>query len=297
MNAKDLKWFQEVCRCKSMTKAAANLYISPQGLSKGIKSLEAELDVDLFVRTPNGVELTKYGTYLYEKSEVLLQELNQLTQELERMKQLENGFLRLCSAYGILRILSPDFIHLFEEKHPGMGIDYVEYPDCHVDDELERGNFDVGFRIEGPKLDGFCSIPLFTSSISLLVYEGHPLAKKECVKVEDLDGEPMIIESRAFQIHQMFRKLCTSKGVKPDIIFNTSGFSLCHKLCRQKKGLSIVVDRISQDMNDSHLRKIPFETPLVWKAAMVYKKKFAQNGLIRTFHEYTMDYLREQGIS
>lgn len=210
MNAKDLKWFQEVCRCKSMTKAAANLYISPQGLSK---------------------------------AEVLLQELKQLTQE------------------------------------------------------LERGNFDVGFRIEGPKLDGFCSIPLFTSSISLLVYEGHPLAKKECVKVEDLDGEPMIIESRAFQIHQMFRKLCMSKGVKPDIIFNTSGFSLCHKLCRQKKGLSIVVDRISQDMNDSHLRKIPFETPLVWKAAMVYKKKFAQNGLIRTFHEYTMDYLREQGIS
>lgn len=156
MNAKDLKWFQEVCRCKSMTKAAANLYISPQGLSK---------------------------------AEVLLQELNQLTQELERMKQMENGFLRLCSAYGILRILSPD------------------------------------------------------------------------------------------------------------IIFNTSGFSLCHKLCRQKKGLSIVVDRISQDMNDSHLRKIPFETPLVWKAAMVYKKKFAQNGLIRTFHEYTLDYLREQGIS
>ena len=66
------------------------------------------------------------------------------------------------------------FIHLFEERHPGMGIDYVEYPDCHVDDEMERGNFDVGFRIEGPKLD----------------------------------GEPMIIESRAFQIHQMFRKLC-----------------------------------------------------------------------------------------
>lgn len=89
-----------------------------------------------------------------------------------------------------------------------MGIDYVEYPDCHVGDEMERGNFDVGFRIEGPKLD----------------------------------GEPMIIESRAFQIHQMFRKLCMSKGVKPDIIFNTSGFSLCHKLCRQKKGLSIVVD-------------------------------------------------------
>lgn len=293
MNAKDLKWFQEVCRCKSMTKAAANLYISPQGLSKGIKNLEYELGVDLFVRTPNGVEITKYGMYLHEKSAVLLQELNQLAVELERMKQMENGFLRLCSAYGILRILSPDFIHQFEETYPGMGIDYMEYPDCHVDDEMERGNFDVGFHIEGTKMDGFCSVPMFCSPISLLVYEEHPLAKRDFVKVEELDGEPMIIESRVFQIHRMFRKLCESKGVKPNIIFNTSGFSLCHKLCLQKKGLSIVVDRISQDMDHAQLRKIPFETPLQWSAAMIYKKEFRKNSLIRTFHEYTLDYLKK----
>ena len=90
MNTKDLWWFQEICRCKSITKTAANLYISG----------------------------TQYGKYLYEKSEVLLKELQLLTTELEHMKQMENGFLRLCSAYGILRILSPDFILQFEKNIP-----------------------------------------------------------------------------------------------------------------------------------------------------------------------------------
>ncbi len=61
---------------------------------------------------------TQYGKYLYEKSEVLLKELQLLTTELEHMKQMENGFLRLCSAYGILRILSPDFILQFEKNIP-----------------------------------------------------------------------------------------------------------------------------------------------------------------------------------
>lgn len=292
MNTKDLRWFQEICRCKSITKAAANLYISPQGLSKGIRTLEHELGVELFLRTPNGVELTRYGEYLYEKSESLLKEFNLLTAELERMKQMENGYLRLCSAYGILRILSPDFILQFEKTHPGMGVDYMEYPDCHVDDEMERGNFDVGFHVDGAEMEGFHSIPMFSSPISLLVYEGHPLAGREFVRAEDLDGEPMVIESRAFQIHRMFQELCMEKGVRPNIIFNTSGFSLCHKLCAQKKALSVVVDRISQDMGNSLLRKIPFEHPLEWSVSMIYKKEIEHNRLIRVFREYTMDYLK-----
>lgn len=293
MNTKDLQWFQEICRCKSITKAASNLYISPQGLSKGVKTLENELGVKLFIRTPNGVKLTRYGEYLYEKSEALLKELQMLTAELERMKQMENGYLRLCSAYGILRILSPDFILQFEKLYPGMGIDYMEYPDCHVDDEMERGNFDVGFHVEGADLEGFQSIPMFSSPISLLVYEGHPLAEKAFVRAEDLDQEFMVIENRAFQIHRMFQELCSEKGIRPNIIFNTSGFSLCHKLCSQKKALSVVVDRISQDMESMHLKKIPFEQPLEWKVAMIYKKEFEKDNLIRIFREYTLDYLKK----
>ena len=64
MDMKNLKWFQEVCRCGSITKAAANLFITPQGLSKGIKNLENELEVTLLERTPNGVSLTPYGECL-----------------------------------------------------------------------------------------------------------------------------------------------------------------------------------------------------------------------------------------
>lgn len=52
MNFKELKWFQEICRYKSITRAAASLYVSPQGLSKGIKNLENQLGVSLFIRTP-----------------------------------------------------------------------------------------------------------------------------------------------------------------------------------------------------------------------------------------------------
>lgn len=293
MDTKDLKWFQEICNCKSITRAASNLYISPQGLSKGMKNLEHELGVPLFIRTPNGVELTRYGEYLYEKSALLLKELNQLTKDLDRMKQMEHGYLRLCSAYGILRILSPDYILQFEEKYPNMSIDYTEYPDCYVDDEMERGAFDVAFHVDGTEMEGFQSIPMFSSPISLLVYEGHPLAAKKTVRAKDLEGEPIIIESKAFQIHRIFQEMCGCHGVQPNIIFSTSGFSLCYKLCEQKRGISVVVDRIGRDMETAHVKRIPFEDPLTWNVSLIYRKEFEQNELIRLFKNYTQEYLKK----
>lgn len=45
----------------------------------------------------------------------------------------------------------------------------MEYPDCHVDDEMERGNFDVGFHVEGTELESFHSIPMFSSPIRMLL--------------------------------------------------------------------------------------------------------------------------------
>lgn len=51
----------EVAECKSINKAANNLFISHQALSATIKSLEKELNFKIFDRTIKGVELTAKG--------------------------------------------------------------------------------------------------------------------------------------------------------------------------------------------------------------------------------------------
>lgn len=58
---RQLETFVEVCEQMSFTKAASNLYISQQGVSKSIKTLEDELGVSLFLRTNSSISLTNYG--------------------------------------------------------------------------------------------------------------------------------------------------------------------------------------------------------------------------------------------
>lgn len=296
MNTKELRWFREVVRTGSISSAAEHLFVSQQGLSKSLKNLEEKLGVPLLTRTPNGVCPTPYGQFLYDRSASLLLEWDAITMEIERMSQMERGFIRLCSAYGILRILSTDFILDFQTEFPHINIEYMEFPDLQVDEELYQGNCDVAFHVSGEKDDRFYSIPLFSSDISLLVYEDHPLAKQQTVSFQDLREENFIIESRAFQINHMFRRKCNEAGFEPNIIFQTSGFGLCHKLCQQKRGLSIVVDRISQDMTGTGMMKIPFEEEIKWNVEMLCRKEFADNHMIRLFEDYTKNYINIHSI-
>ncbi|MCA5959357.1 LysR family transcriptional regulator [Blautia sp. RD014234] len=54
MNTKDLKCFEAVYQEKSISRAARRLYITPQGLGKNIRTLEAELETVL-LSAPNRV--------------------------------------------------------------------------------------------------------------------------------------------------------------------------------------------------------------------------------------------------
>ena len=59
MNQRQLKYFLEVYSTKSISKAAANLFVTPQGISKTIAALEKELNVSLFEHHHNRITPTK----------------------------------------------------------------------------------------------------------------------------------------------------------------------------------------------------------------------------------------------
>ena len=68
MNIRQLSYFLTVCRCGSIKKAAEELVISQQALSKTIILLEKELNTQLFVRSNNKLELTNEARLIQESA-------------------------------------------------------------------------------------------------------------------------------------------------------------------------------------------------------------------------------------
>ena len=116
----------------------------------------------------------------------------------------------------------------------------------------------MAFTIGSSDLPGVQETLLESFEIKLLVNRRHPLSRKETVTIRDLEGEPLYLESSEFYIHHLIRNRCLEAGFTPNIVFETSGFSLCHKMVRENRGISVVVDFVFDDMGNDEMCLIPF---------------------------------------
>lgn len=273
MNIKELESFLCIAASGSITKAATNMYISPQGLSSLVKKIEKELNVTLLERSANGVMLNAYGKLLLDKAKIILNTYEELQNGINNLKRLEHGMIRMVSAYGVLRRLTPDFIFEFMKQNPELHLDYMEFPDNYIDEMVFEEKADIGFAIGPVDNEKFESSFLYEEEVMLLVRVDDELASCDKISLKDIKGRKFIVESNMFKVHTIFVNKCRKYGFEPNIIFGTSGYSLCHKLCAEGKGISLTLKSNCVDMKNAELITIPFEEDFKWQIYMIIKKQ------------------------
>ncbi len=299
MNTRDMECFCVITREQSISKASKILYMSPQGLSKIIKNLENELDARLMIRTNSGIELTESGKCFYERVQRILSDFEEMKSDILHIEQRYAGDIDLLSAYGILRLVTPECINQFRKDHPEIGFTYREYPDCEVERKFLQKDGNVAFSIGPFQNEVYDKTELVSFPMKLLVNQKHPLAQRSSVTIEDLKGEKLYIESSEFKLHHIIVDKCKKAGFEPNIVFETSGFSLCHKMCRENKGISVTVDFVSQDLSGAdlageNLELLPFsDGDYQWTAYMLTRKGEQLTPEMKCFHRHVSKWLRD----
>lgn len=296
MTIKDLENFRTVCEERSITKAARLLYITPQGLSKSIKNLESEWHTQLLNRTTQGITLTETGEYLYQHLPEFLDSYYDIYTNVQKIQQTQNREIDLLSAYGILRLVSPECITDFRTRHPEITLRYREYPDKQVERLFREKEGNVAFTIGPSEPDDFTefhAIKLESFPIKLLVNRSHSLSQKQYVEITDLKNESLYLESSDFYIHHLIVEKCKLAGFTPNIVFETSGFSLCHKMVRKNKGISVVVDFVFDDMGDDSMTLIPFcDGNYEWTTYMLTRKEKDISPDILLFQKHVVKWMK-----
>lgn len=292
MTIKDLENFRTVCLEQSITKAARQLYITPQGLSKSIKNLESELNTQLLNRNSSGITLTETGQYLYEHLHELLDSYYNIYMGIQKIQQTRNREIDLLSAYGILRLVTPECINDFRRKYPEITVHYREFPDRQVERLFQNKEGNVAFTIGPSDSPEFQAHLLESFPIKLLVNRQNPLSRKSSVTIMDLKDQPLYLESSEFYIHHLIVKCCQEAGFTPDIVFETSGFSLCHKMVKKNLGISVVVDFVFDDMGDDSMALIPFsDGNYQWSTYMLTRKDQDVSPDILLFQKHVLKWM------
>lgn len=292
MNTRDFQVFLTVARTKHLTNASRLLYMTPQGVSKVIKNLESECDCELFLRTGSGMELSECGKRFLTYAEAAEAKYHEMRKDLLHIKQKEHGVVDLLSAFGIIRLVTPECLADFQRKYPEIEFHYRENPDKQVERWFQSGEGNVAFSLAPCDEETYDVLELGSFPVRLLVNKEHPLSRKKSVTILDLKGEPLYIESREFKIHDLIVDKCRAAGFEPNIMFETSGFSLCHKMVRENKGISVTVEFVSDDMGHDNMVLLPFsDGEYEWKICMLTRKNEVVGNGVDIFQRHVKNWL------
>lgn len=123
---KSIEYILEVARCRGITKAAENLFITPSALSKFIISKEKELGLSLFHRVGKEFVPTAAGEqYIVRLKEIQLIE-RELEEEMRSYANLTSGILQIGIQASFIEVLFRDVIPAFEKQLPGVRLNVNE---------------------------------------------------------------------------------------------------------------------------------------------------------------------------
>ena len=194
LNETSIKCFLTVAKYLSFSKAAEELFMSRQAVSKTILSLEKRLDVKLFDRTPNIVELTPQG-------ELCLTYFSKMVQSMEAffdtLGKPRTTMTRLLIGYELGAVIDSwviDIIEDFKRKNDNTDIRIACYEHRVIESKLLSGQLSMAFTVipENSKLYSDCShIAIAPAEYVLLATRNHAKVN-ENTRLSDFNGENSI---------------------------------------------------------------------------------------------------------
>ncbi|RJG02495.1 LysR substrate-binding domain-containing protein [Noviherbaspirillum sedimenti] len=193
MEFRHLKYFIAVAEELHFGRAAVALHISQPPLTRQIQQLEEAIGVQLFIRTPKGVELTQAGELLLQEGKNLYSLIEQTVERTRRAGQGNLGRIDIAIfGSGTLDVI-PKLLLRFRTIYPDVNVVLHTMVKSEQINALRQRRITVGFnRLLEPYPD-IRSEPVTTEPIVVAVSTQHPLAEEEEIELQALKNEPMVL--------------------------------------------------------------------------------------------------------
>jgi DNA-binding transcriptional LysR family regulator len=292
MDIKQLQYFVQICRHRSLTEAAKNLYISQQALSKTLKILEDELQVALFSRVHSGIRLTAEGEYLLQTAEKILNAFHRFETDVYNQfhVNVKRDQVPFAITYGALNSLSPEILLNFQEAHPQIDLRREICPDPYAEHLLLTGKVEFACMERPADLERLQYTTIKTEKIMLFAHKNHPLWPLSSVCVRDLQNQEIITNQEETYIYRTLVRKCRHIGFEPHIIFSSMEVSMLKKLLLSGRGLLVSAEHLLLEFDRyPEIAAIPFsDLDFDWQVCFVYSRHGHMSRLARTFINYAL---------
>jgi len=219
MEFRHLRYIIAVAEEGHITRAAERLGIQQPPLSRLIKAIEQEINVQLFRRVPRGVELTDAGRTFLDGARTTFANLDRTLESTRRTARGEEGRISLAFTSSIaFHPLVPRVIREFRETFPLVAVTLAEGSRADLIEGMESDRLDAVFIWSSvAKLEGLVLHPLLEEPLVVALPKGHALARGQARAGLPLKG----LADETFVVNR-------NRGPMPDAVFaacHAAGFS------------------------------------------------------------------------
>lgn len=237
-----LRYFLAVVETGSFTKAAQASLVTQPTLSAGIKRLEDQLGVDLFVRNNKRVFLTAAGSRFLPRAKAILHEVNMAAADLAETETA--NVIRLGVLQTIPAALVAGWLRDFLTDHADIRFDLYDGTEQELLNRLdERG---IDFALSLSRVAGDTAVPLFEEGYRLVLPRGHPLAGRAVINGEDLANDNMIVRTRCEVLSETSRHF-TDRNVRPPLVYRTPQDERALAMVGAGVGITVMPDSYRAD--------------------------------------------------
>lgn len=145
-----LRYFYTVANEGSIRKAAEKLNVAASALSRRITQIEEDLGVPLFERHARGLKLTDAGRIYYSHARQTLINEEYAVGEIEAIKDLRRGQIRLYCVEGAIGSILTDALAAFRPGSPGVNVFVNRAGSTGVVRAVAADEVDLGLALDPP---------------------------------------------------------------------------------------------------------------------------------------------------
>ncbi len=192
MQIENFKIFADLVETKSFSKAAKINSITQSAVSQQARAMERHFKALLIDRSQKQFQLTREGQRVYEASKEILHQYDKLLSELQEMKKIISGTIRISTIYSIGLHELPPYIKQFLHDFPSVNV-RVEYRRSNlVYEDILHNSVDFGLVAFPVKVRQIEFLPFRNDRLVLITHPNHALAKHTTVQLSDLIGQKFI---------------------------------------------------------------------------------------------------------
>ena len=240
MNLRDLRYLVALADERHFGRAAARSSVSQPTLSAQIRKLEEYLGVPLVERQPKRVSLTPAGARIVERARRLLQEADAIVELARTDRDPLSGTLKLALIPTVGPYLLPHIAAHLKSDLPRLKLLLYEYQTAPLLEKLRAGELDLGIVALPVPPDGVDSAALYDEPFRLAVPAQHELAGRSEARIEDLNGETVLLLEDGHCLRDQALEVCNRAHAQESQDYRATSLETLRQMVAAGHGVTLL---------------------------------------------------------